>query len=1249
MKFEKKLPIVEFVFFLCTNENKYNELLENFDVLFNNQNNNNHLELLYNLIIVESFVQDIEAIQLDLKEIFKENIKKDCVFNADNICQIASKKYMPFDDDNNLDKKKCFILNFIEKGGFEKIIKCIENILDSIENNNKDIEKMKFKCCQRGISIINTIYNSFTEKDKYEENNNTVDIYYLNNIIFKINDLIEKDSEENEENKENKENNGNKINKLKEIVINSCHENLVKTIISFLLKSKCNDLNESFCYCCFNFLINILTSNESLLMKIKKNDEIKNNILLLIKYEINIKDNQKKFFIESLNNYINIASEKNGNKLIYDFLLLLFDISSELFKEIVNNKNTINDKKENNISCTLFFDLYSNLFKVILNNKNIYNSLNNELIYQIYELVYKDIKEENKEAKLMEDTFLGFMKILITAIKNNESLKKEIISKKINNETLFDLIYEQIVNLMGNNYKSNDGDKDIKDLIIDIDKNKEDDDFIKTEKINELLKTLKNKNRNKKEDTISQKVYDIYNDFILICFNGSLDQKLFIKLLNIISFKNNSNNANYNKSKKEKNYKKLGYVGLKNIGCICYLNSILQQMYNVPSFRYAILSADDKEKENIQKSFFHGNYYDDNLLHQLQKMYTFLMYSEKQAYNPKDFVASFKDFDGAPTNPLIQQDSQEFFNNFCDKIENFLKKTKYKYIIDNIFTGKTCSSVICEKCHNVSNRFEDFYNLTLEVKNIGSLYESLEKLIVPEKIDEFNCEVCKNKVTISKRTSLAKLPNVLFVHLKRFYMDYEIERTEKINSRFEFPNTLNLKKYCIEEINKNDSTGNSYETDDIYPKEEEYYQYELKGINVHMGNAQGGHYISFIDIERDGHDNELNIKSSIVNNVFKSKWFKFNDANITEFDTKDIPIESYGGSIDNNSNNENIQNAYLLIYERKKKTPIKIIVDKNKINSIHDKDKNLDNKNIITFGKDKKASINKYYDISYSNKECRVKEEELYKLFFEEEETKECYVYIPYYNIKKTVLKKYLFEVIKKNNDFLNRKIIPTENPKYKNELNNILYSNHDFKLLNYNLSISDKKQIILFFKEQIFENDIFKNDNNEQHKKVFNKCANVLLENLIIPILNKKENKENKENEEEYNNLIKYISKFLFSNSILEKIFNENSAFDNKNIKIIYGIIYSILVHLKDKKDIINDLINIYKLVIEFDEDSSEYIINGNGFNDYDYEKKKKDRLLYIYYSYELIYKLIKIKFKYYILYFSTNFFHEKLLVLYK
>ena len=86
---------------------------------------------------------------------------------------------------------------------------------------------------------------------------------------------------------------------------------------------------------------------------------------------------------------------------------------------------------------------------------------------------------------------------------------------------------------------------------------------------------------------------------------------------------------------------------------------------------------------------------------------------------------------------------------------------------------------------------------------------------------------------------------------------------------------------------------------------------KLKGINVHLGSAEGGHYISFIDVERDGKNNEPNIKSSIENGVIKSHWLKFNDSIINEFDTKDIPIESYGGFVDDNINNENCQNAYI--------------------------------------------------------------------------------------------------------------------------------------------------------------------------------------------------------------------------------------------------------------------------------------------------------------------------------------------------
>ena len=92
-------------------------------------------------------------------------------------------------------------------------------------------------------------------------------------------------------------------------------------------------------------------------------------------------------------------------------------------------------------------------------------------------------------------------------------------------------------------------------------------------------------------------------------------------------------------------------------------------------------------------------------------MYTYLTFSNKSDFAPRDFCYSYKDIDGKPTNVRAQQDSQEFYNNFCDKIENCLKETKYKYIVGDVFVGQTCSSVECSNCKNISNRFEDFYNM----------------------------------------------------------------------------------------------------------------------------------------------------------------------------------------------------------------------------------------------------------------------------------------------------------------------------------------------------------------------------------------------------------------------------------------------------------------------------------------------------------------------------------------------------------
>lgn len=59
-----------------------------------------------------------------------------------------------------------------------------------------------------------------------------------------------------------------------------------------------------------------------------------------------------------------------------------------------------------------------------------------------------------------------------------------------------------------------------------------------------------------------------------------------------------------------------GYVGIKNLGCICYMNSLLQQLYMIPSFRRCILSCEDKDYEK-------GSC-EDNLMYQLKCMFTAL-------------------------------------------------------------------------------------------------------------------------------------------------------------------------------------------------------------------------------------------------------------------------------------------------------------------------------------------------------------------------------------------------------------------------------------------------------------------------------------------------------------------------------------------------------------------------------------------------------------------------------------------------
>ena len=512
-----------------------------------------------------------------------------------------------------------------------------------------------------------------------------------------------------------------------------------------------------------------------------------------------------------------------------------------------------------------------------------------------------------------------------------------------------------------------------------------------------------------------QSLRQIFYNFVISNTKGDAINLIEIleNILNVFQkFENELIDRDLNKENKLSNEKKTeGYVGLRNLGCICYMNSTIQQFFLIPSLRFSILSINDGLPQNPNEIYPN---IDDNMFHQVQRMFSFLQLSERIDYNPFSFTFSFKDFDDEPTKLYEQKDAQEFLSFFLDKLENSIKQTPQKYMTQNIFGGKTCSQIQCKACNKVINRYEDSLFLSLEVKNMKNLNESLMKSLSIEEIEDYKCEGCNKKVTISKRNILARLPNVLICHLKRMGYDFDYDRNVKINSKLEFPRLLNMKQFTLEGC-----SNNIQETDEIYIKCNEYYEYYLTGIIVHVGSADAGHYYSYINTIRDGDGNIA--KYDPKDEEMNTSWLEFNDSKITKFDVNQLETECFGGNNEKfdgpatrgmfgKEGGEKCKNAYMLIYERKIKNPMKIVINQNEINK--------EEKEIVTIANETQMNqIQKEYDVSrfYGKEEYNNKCSNLYKKIFFDEQKQEYFKYIPFYSSCQKLPIKYLNEIIQDN------------------------------------------------------------------------------------------------------------------------------------------------------------------------------------------------------------------------------------------
>lgn len=82
-----------------------------------------------------------------------------------------------------------------------------------------------------------------------------------------------------------------------------------------------------------------------------------------------------------------------------------------------------------------------------------------------------------------------------------------------------------------------DDNQEIAKLFLSIEGENIDSKFIKMENLNDIILNINIKNKNRNEESTSQEVFDIYNDFIIKCLTGSADPEIISKLLKFITSK----------------------------------------------------------------------------------------------------------------------------------------------------------------------------------------------------------------------------------------------------------------------------------------------------------------------------------------------------------------------------------------------------------------------------------------------------------------------------------------------------------------------------------------------------------------------------------------------------------------------------------------------------------------------------------------------------------------------------------------
>ncbi|CAG0901061.1 unnamed protein product [Cyprideis torosa] len=320
--------------------------------------------------------------------------------------------------------------------------------------------------------------------------------------------------------------------------------------------------------------------------------------------------------------------------------------------------------------------------------------------------------------------------------------------------------------------------------------------------------------------------------------------------------------------------KHTGYVGLKNQGATCYMNSLLQVLFFTNQLRKAVYKM-PTESDDSAKSVALA----------LQRVFYELQHNDKPVGTKK----LTRSFGWETLDSFMQHDVQEFLRVLLDNLECKMKGTCVEGTIPKLFEGKMLSFIRCKHVNYTSSTKEPFYDIQLNVKGKKNLMESFKDYVTVESLEGDNKYDAGEHgfQEAEKGVIFLKFPPVLHLHLMRFQYDPHTDSNVKINDRFEFPEKLNLDDFIQKENN---------EYLDNLPLD-----YTLHAVLVHSGDNHGGHYVVFINPKGEG------------------KWCKFDDDVVARCSRSEAVECNFGGSPGEEEITLAIKHctsAYMLVYIR---------------------------------------------------------------------------------------------------------------------------------------------------------------------------------------------------------------------------------------------------------------------------------------------------------------------------------------------